>query len=390
MPKTAGRNRALRQRWLAVHLYLGLALGAILSVIGITGSLLVFYIEFDEILNPELVIQNREQLPRLPYEAVFRALRQTEPDRQHAWRLEIPNHPQRLITARYYKPQETKHENFAPLLVAVNPYSGEIIAKRFWGQFAMTWLYDLHYTLLLGQNGKIVMAVFGFLLMVSLLSGVYLWWPPLHKLLSALTFKKSASRERLNYDLHKIGGIYSLILLIMLALTGIALEVPEYINPIIEAFSPRHKMPKPESATPAVDTRISIDQAVSAAQQLFPEARLCWIETPDGETGSFRINLRQPGEPGRRFPKTNIWVDQYSGRILAINAPQQNSAGDSIVTWLHPLHSGEAFDLPGRWLVFLSGLACPLLFITGLIRWLQKCRSKQSLKYKQLEKRTAS
>lgn len=377
MQKTASRNKALRQRWLAVHLYLGLALGAMLSVTGVTGSLLVFYIELDEILNPQLIIQHSEQQLRLPYKEIFRALENTEPDRQHAWRMEIPESRQRTIAARYYKPQETEHAGFAPLLVAVNPYSGEIVAKRFWGQFAMTWLYDLHYTLLLDQNGKIAMAVLGLLLVISLLSGVYLWWPPLHKLLSALTIKKPASRERLTYDLHKVGGIYSLILLAILALTGIALEVPEYINPMIEAFSPRHKMPKPESATPAAGGRISVDQAVAIAQQLFPKARLCWIETPDGATGSFRINLRQTGEPGRRFPKTNVWIDQYSGRILAVNDPQQNSAGDSIVTWLHPLHSGEAFALPGRLLVFAGGLACPLLFITGLIRWLQKRRGRE-------------
>jgi len=28
-------------------------------------------------------------------------------------------------------------------------------------------------------------------------------------------------------------------------------------------------------------------------------------------------------------------------------------------------------------LVFLSGLACPLLFVTGVIRWLQKRRAKR-------------
>ncbi|MFZ2452500.1 MAG: PepSY-associated TM helix domain-containing protein [Methylovulum miyakonense] len=44
-----------------------------------------------------------------------------------------------------------------------------------------------------------------------------------------------------------------------------------------------------------------------------------------------------------------------------------------------PLHSGKAFGWTGRILVFLSGLACPLLFVTGFIRWQQKRRAKQSL-----------
>ncbi|MDD1622264.1 MAG: PepSY domain-containing protein [Methylococcaceae bacterium] len=377
MKQTAGKKQAARRFWLAVHLYLGLWLGLLLSVAGLTGSLLVFYIELDEWLNPELAV-NQSSLDRQSYEMIFQSLLGAEPHRQHAWRLEIPEHPQRMITARYYKPEETEHQGFAPLLVSVDPYSGAVVAKRFWGQFAMTWLYDLHYTLLLDQGGKIAMAIVGLLLIVSLISGVYLWWPPLHKLRSALSFKKSASPERLNYDLHKTGGVYNLIVLAMLAVTGIALEIPEYINPAIGFFSPLHKPPKPESSPASNGKRISLDQAVAIAQRQFPEARLCWIETPDGEKGSYRINLRQAGEPSRRFPKTNVWIDQFSGHILAIGDPKQHTTGDSIIAWLHPLHSGEAILMPGRMLVFAAGLACPLLFVTGVIRWRHKRRNKIS------------
>ena len=40
--------------------------------------------------------------------------------------------------------------------------------------------------------------------------------------------------------------------------------------------------------------------------------------------------------------------------------------------WRWPLPSGQAFGMQGRILVFLSGLACPVLYVTGVIRWLQK------------------
>ncbi len=153
------------------------------------------------------------------------------------------------------------------------------------------------------------------------------------------------------------------------------LEVPEYANPLIDYFSALRPAPKPLS----VDTgsaRISLDDAVRIGQQLFPDAQLRWIETPDGNTGSYRINLYQPGEPGRRFPKSNVWVDQYSGRILAIANPRSFAAGDTLIGWLHPLHSGEALGMPGRLSVLIAGLICPLLFVTGLLRWLQKRRVK--------------
>ncbi|WP_446809920.1 PepSY-associated TM helix domain-containing protein [Methylomonas sp. 2BW1-5-20] len=377
MKSTASKKPARRQFWLAAHLYLGLSLGLVIAVVGLTGSLLVFYIDLDEWLNPQLII-SEPSAQRLSYEDIFQALRRAEPARQRGWRLEIPDDPRRAITARYYKPQETEHHGFAPLMVSVDPYSGAVLADRFWGKFAMTWLYDLHYKLLLDETGKILLAIVGGLLLISLVTGVYLWWPPLHKLKNALSLKRHASRERLNYDLHKLAGIYSLIVMLVLALTGIALEIPQYVNPLLGHFSPLQASPKPLSVPPQThQARISLDQAVAAGQAVFPLARLCWIETPDGTGGSYRINLRQAGEPSQRFPKTNVWVDQYSGQVLAVSNPDELGGSDTVINWLHPLHTGEALGLTGRLLVLFSGLLCPVLFITGVIRWLQKRRGRE-------------
>jgi hypothetical protein len=38
-----------RKLWLDIHLWLGLALGLFLTIFGITGSILVFYAELDEL-----------------------------------------------------------------------------------------------------------------------------------------------------------------------------------------------------------------------------------------------------------------------------------------------------------------------------------------------------
>lgn len=52
----ANKKQTARRLWLAVHLYLGLSLGLVIAVVGLTGSLLVFYLDLDEWLNPQLVI----------------------------------------------------------------------------------------------------------------------------------------------------------------------------------------------------------------------------------------------------------------------------------------------------------------------------------------------
>lgn len=70
-------------------------------------------------------------------------------------------------------------------------------------------------------------------------------------------------------------------------------------------------------------------------------------------------------------------VDQYSGDILNIYDRGTGSIGDVFLDWQWPLHSGHAFGWTGRILVFLSGLACPILYVTGVIRWMQKRKAKK-------------
>jgi uncharacterized iron-regulated membrane protein len=60
-----------------------------------------------------------------------------------------------------------------------------------------------------------------------------------------------------------------------------------------------------------------------------------------------------------------------------VHNPAQNTAGNTVLDWLHPLHNGEAFGLVGRWMTFFSGFVPLLLFVTGYIRWRQKRQAKR-------------
>lgn len=372
-----------RKVWLGFHLYLGLSLGLIFVLAGLTGSLLVFYVELDEIINPKLQISaTQAQQHAQSYESVFQAIRQAHPERNASWRLEIPRHNQAMLMARYYKPVEKTGLSFAPLIVWVNPYTSEVASSRFWGEFVMTWLFDLHYALLLDGTGKTLMGIIGFVLLIPLLSGIYLWWPAAGKLRQALSIKRRASKPRLIFDLHKTHGVYSFLILLLLLVSGVILELPTVFKPLINYLSPLYQAEAGQSLYQAGYSRISLDKAVAIATNRYPEAVLRWIETPDGQEGSYRIMLYQQGEPSFRFPKTTVWVDQYSGTVLSTRNPRQEQSGDTFINWLHPLHNGEIAGMTGRLLVFASGFIPAILYVTGIIRWLQKRRARRLHKVK--------
>ncbi len=57
LPKLRTLQRAT---WLKVHLYLALSVGFLFALMGLTGSLSMYRVELDELLNPQLVIEQAQ------------------------------------------------------------------------------------------------------------------------------------------------------------------------------------------------------------------------------------------------------------------------------------------------------------------------------------------
>lgn len=366
-----------RRIWLSIHLYLGLSIGALLVLLGLTGSILVFYLEIDQFLNPHI------EPTTVPYElpsqqAIVDALQQAHPSRQAPWRIEQPLHADWPIMARYYTPVESVDKTFAPLMLTVDPLTLEVTSSRFWGDYAMTWIYDLHYTLLLEKPGKIIIGISGLISLVSFISGIWLWWPGWARLKSALKLQLRSGKARLNYDLHVFAGSYGLLFLLILSLTGAALALPDQMAMVVRPFSELAKAPNITLNQAETGSPIDADQAVNIARKQFPEAELRWVETPGvNNQKAWRIALYQKGEPSRRFPRTQVWIDPATGEVLAVRDTRKDQSGDVLLHWLHPLHNGEVLGMTGRVLVFIAGLLPLLLFSTGIIRWLQKRRARR-------------
>lgn len=367
-----------RRAWLAAHRWLGLGFGAAFVLLGLTGSLLVFYTELDALLNPRLAWRPADGTVQR-YDPVLAALQAAHPQRHGSWRLELPPQGQGLVTARYLRPQETAGEGFAPLLATVHPATHEVLASRFWGDTAMTWVYDLHYTLLAGELGRWVVGGLGALLAASLISGAWLWWPTPAQRAAAWRLKRGAGRPRLVFDLHRLGGIYPLPITALLALTGVVLAWPELVEPAVARLSPPLTVVPPRAEVPHAGARfIGIDAALQRVRARFPDGVPRWIDSPETATGTYRIRLRQPGEPSERFPRTLVWIDAWRGEVLAVRDARSQGAGDTLLAWMHPLHNGEAFGLAGRIVACAAGLVPLLLAVTGVMRWLDRRRGERA------------
>ena len=356
-------RRAVRK----LHLWLGLGLGGLFVLLGLTGSVLVFYPELDALLHPDIRVEG-EAPP--DWDRALATVRAVYPDKHGGWRFEVTDKPG-AIPARYYNPPERTGYDFRPMMVWLSPDAGAVLRRDYWGEYAMTFIYDLHYRLLLGVTGAAILGWTGFVLLALLLSGLWAWWPR-GAWTKALRFKRGAAPQRILRDWHKLAGLSGLAFLLILTATGIMLELPEESNAALGAISlpvddppPLPELSSAASASPVVPP----SAAIAIAMEQLPGGRVAWIETPHQSGGVYRLRMQVRGDPSFRFPHSFVWVDGASGAVLAVQDAREASSGTTINNWIHPLHDGSAGGLAGRILVAATGLLPLCLFLTGFLHW---------------------
>jgi uncharacterized iron-regulated membrane protein len=379
--------KSRRKFWLKVHLYLGLFAGAVFVLIGLSGSLLAFGSTLDEWLNPELmtvVVGNENTIKPLD-ELVTAGLKALPPDGK-VLDLEFPRHPE-LAFQLWFEQPSPKSGDPERHQILINPYTGAVTGQRLlidferpWRDPLMDFILRFHYSLALGSMGMTVVGFIGLALLFSVLTGLILWWPSPGKLKKALTIKRNASLERLNFDLHKTFGFYSAIILLFLILSGVYLIFPDYGRGVVSAFSPVvEPWPVYLSTVPKEHkSPISLAKIKAITDARFPDGEYRWIIFPQNENDVFLVGKREVNEVNQKIPYRSLWIDQYSGTILHVRENRTATAGDAFEQWLYPLHSGEAFGVTGQSIILVTGLVPLMLFVTGVIRWLQKRRVRKA------------
>ena len=360
----AGMGR-LRRTVRRLHLWLGLGLGGLLVLLGLTGSVLVFYPELDAALHPEIRVEG----PGRPdWDRALATVRRAFPDKGGPWRFEAAA-TSGAIPARYYDPPERAGRDFAPMMVWLAPDGSRVLRRDYWGEYAATFIYDLHYRLLLGRTGGAILGWTGFALLALLLSGLWAWWPR-GSWAKALRLKRGGHPQRSLRDWHKLAGLGGTVFLLLLTVTGIMLELPGESDAALRAVGlqvdPAPAVPSPD---PSPSRSVRVSEAVTVARAALPGARIAWIETPPVAGGHFRVRMQVHSDPSRRFPHSFVWVDGGNGRVVAVQDAGKAGAGTTVNNWLHPLHDGSAGGLAGRLLACLAGLLPGVLFVTGLLRW---------------------
>ncbi|UGQ47823.1 PepSY-associated TM helix domain-containing protein [Massilia endophytica] len=374
----------LRARLRDIHLYVSLIFGTLFVLAGLTGAALAWDHELDAALNPTLLHSRAPQgaadiapSPAQVQAAVERLSQDKEYGRPS--QLMLPFEADDVYVAWYRQPAKDKgrFDTDVSRQVMLDRYTLQVLGERNYGEFGlsrpllMPTLFHLHRYLLAGEFGKTLIGISGLLLTITSLLGLCLWWPKStwSSLRKSLTVAGDWKSRRFHYSFHRSAGFFMTPILAVLGFTGMAMNLPDWVRPVVGAVSVLQ--PNDKVANEAAQGRkpIGVAAAMQAAQQRVPAGRISRVALGSAKA-PYEIRLRQPGEVRKGDGLTRVSVDAFSGAVLRVRDPLTAPSGDTFFNWQFPLHTGEAFGLPGRVLVSVSGLMPLLFMITGLVLWL--------------------
>lgn len=347
----------------SLHRWLGFIFGLILVVVGITGSLLVFQEEIGDRLNsvqfgpivparelvsPDIVLENA-RAARPDWRAINVTL-PIDPTRPYKLRMTTPNANPDVYLDGYRE-------------VFVHPYTGVILGDRAEGSSFYRFLLNLHYRLFAEDTGVIVVGIVGILTLVLSLTGIILW-PGWRDLVNGFKIKWNARPQRLNFDLHKVIGIVTVIFIAITAFTGACWNFYDFSRSIIYSLTATTSRPAPVSTPLAGRKSLALSDIIAKADTALPEGKTTMVYLPEEPEEVFTVFKKVRN--GLSFGNT-VYLDRFSGDILRLDREGQGALGDRIFHSFYALHFGTFWGLPSRILYVLVGLAPAALLLTGLV-----------------------
>lgn len=292
-------------------------------------------------------------------------------------------------------------------MVAVNPYSGEILRDvpeaGTWNEF----LTNIHGELLIGGNGgpgDFVIEVAASLGIILVVTGLYLWWPRQGRSLArALTPDLSLQGRAWWKSLHESLGAWMSIILVFFLLSGLA-WAGVWGGKLVQAWStfPAEKwdnVPLSDEAHAGMNHGATKEVPWALEQTLMPESgssagvtglpmgtpvvpeSLVALGRAIGFEGRFQIAAPADGkgvwtlsQDSMSYDSTNptadrtVHVDQYTGKILAdVKFADYPFFGKLMAVGI-ALHEGQL----GWWNVALNALFClAVVFacVSGIVMW---------------------
>jgi uncharacterized iron-regulated membrane protein len=376
----------LRKTIFWIHLTCGVAAGAVVLMMSVTGVLLTYERQMLAWADSGQYADPVPGAERLPIAGLLAAVKAHSPE---------------FVTTTVTRQSDPR----APVIFAAgragtllaNPYTGAVAEQggerlRSFFEAVKGWHRWFNAS---GENRAAARAVTGasnlaFLFLV--LSGMYLWLPRIWRWAAFRTRilfnPKAGSGKARDFNWHHVFGIWSAIPLAVVVASAVVFSYPwanDLVYRSVGEQPPARGAPRggPGStgAAPARDAAgakaaagdwgsgggvLTYDQLFERAAAQAGDWRKLTLNVPvDGNAATVRFGVDQ-GNGGQPQLRHNLSLDAATGAVQAWLPFSGQSTGQQARSWIRFLHTGEAFGVAGQTVAGLVSLTSVLMVWTGL------------------------
>ena len=389
-----------------IHLWLSVPFGLIITLVCFSGAMLVFENEVNEWSRPDLYYVETVKESPLSMDKLLEKVAMALPDSVSVTGVSISSDPGRAYQVSLSKPRRAS--------LYVDQYTGEVKGKSERSGFFM-FMFRMHRWLLDSMNpgnegifwGKMIVGVSTLLLVFVLISGIVIWWPRTRKALkNSLKITATKGWRRFWYDLHVAGGMYALIFLLAMALTGLTWSFPWYRTAFYKVFGVEVQQRaaqghEQKSDAQKRDTKLAAhrekkregNEVRKGERSRRPENNhsdmysvtspfVYWQEIYDKlrrqnpEYKQISISSGTASVSFNRFGNQRA-SDRYSfntdnGEFTETSLYQHQDKSGKIRGWIYSVHVGNWGGMFTRILTFIAALLGAALPLTGYYLWIKR------------------
>ncbi|WP_394659878.1 PepSY-associated TM helix domain-containing protein [uncultured Novosphingobium sp.] len=334
-----------RSFWWIVHSWLGLKLSIFLSFILLTGTLAVFAHEIDWLVTPAMRVTPQDA-PQASWGKLAEAAARTDPSA----RLQTLYAP---LDPWFAAEAWMDHGKGAPSRVYIDPWTAQVTGTHGWAN-AHRFLRQVHRHLMLPTKiGIPIVCSLALLLVISLVTGIVTyrkWWR------GFLRRPRGGDARRLTGDLHRLGGLWSLWFVALIAATGIW-----YLVETLGGNASVPELPEVTISAP-LPTGAALDRLGEVVHRKRPTLQIREIRFTEDNGVIF---LGQDQAWLVRDRANGVAVDPSTGRVTMSLDGRDLSVHQRISEMADPLHFGTLGGIATKIIWFVFGALLTALAVTG-------------------------
>ena len=360
----------MKRVWLDLHRWVGLKLSILMSFVLITGTLATVSHEIDWLLDPGRRVLPTVTVDHYDWQGIADAARQARPDWSFEW-IAAPIDPWFAAQAVGLTAAGERRRLF------LHPTSFAVQSDRGWFN-AQRLFRDAHRRLMIFHPAGIALvSALSILLILSIVSGLFVY-----KKFWRGFFRKPRTRDTRTLwgDLHRLGGVWSLWFIVVIALTSVWYLV-EVVSGMAGARIGGLPDPSPPPAVArAVDTTgepaVSLTALSLKAREAIPgyAVRSVWLPKFAGDPIVFH---GQATAILVRDRANQVHFDARTGEMLAFINARTVGVAPRLSEMADPLHFGTFGGIWTKLLYFVFGVILSAMSLSGIYIFSARIRKAQ-------------